>query len=219
MTKSKPRRNKPQRSKLPKTKAPKTKLSKAVLTGPVRCRWASNELNIPYHDEEWGVPLHDDVRLFEMLILEGAQAGLSWDTVLKKRARYREVFDGFDPEIVAGYDRRKVRALLADPGIIRNRLKVAAAIDNAKAFLSVQKEFGSFDAYVWRFVGGKPKRNAWEAHGRLPAKTTESDALSKDLLSRGFRFVGSTICYAFMQATGMVNDHAVGCFRYEQVGG
>jgi len=175
-------------------------------------------MNIPYHDEEWGVPLHDDQRLFEMLILEGAQAGLSWDTVLKKRARYREVFDGFDPKAVARYDQRKVKALLADAGIIRNRLKVAAAIDNAKTFLAVRKEFGSFDAYLWRFVGGQPKRNAWKAHSGLPARTKQSDALSKDLQARGFRFVGSTICYAFMQATGMVNDHMVGCFRYGQVG-
>src|SRR5277367_2045975 len=183
-----------------------------------RCGWASNEVNIPYHDEEWGVPVHDDRHFFEMLILEGAQAGLSWDTVLKKRARYREVFDGFDPVKVAKYDARKVKALLADPGIIRNRLKIAATIGNAKAFLAVQQEFGSFDKYVWRFVGGKPKRNAWEAHAGLPAKTAESDALSKDLLARGFRFVGSTICYAFMQATGLVNDHLVGCFRYRAVG-
>jgi DNA-3-methyladenine glycosylase I len=182
-----------------------------------RCSWASNELNIPYHDEEWGVPVHDEHRWFEILILEGAQAGLSWDTVLKKRARYREVFDGFDPAMVARYDKKKVKALLADPGIIRNRLKVAAAIDNARAFLAVQKEFGSFDAYVWRFVGGKPKRNAWKAHRGLPAKTAESDALSKGLQERGFRFVGSTICYAFMQATGMVNDHLVDCFRYRGV--
>jgi DNA-3-methyladenine glycosylase I len=182
-----------------------------------RCGWASNELNIPYHDEEWGVPVHDEHRWFEMLILEGAQAGLSWDTVLKKRARYREVFDGFDPAMVARYDKKKVKALLADPGIIRNRLKVAATIGNAKAFLAVQKEFGSFDAYVWRFVGGQPKRNAWKVHRGLPAKTAESDALSKDLERRGFRFVGSTICYALMQATGLVNDHLVDCFRYAAV--
>jgi len=185
--------------------------------GLQRCHWAKNELNIPYHDEEWGVPVHDDRRLFEMLILEGAQAGLSWDTVLKKRARYREVFDGFDPARVARYDARKVQALLADPGIIRNRLKIAATIDNARAFLAVQRELGSFDAYVWRFVGGKPKRNAWKVHRGLPAKTAESDALSKDLQARGFRFVGSTICYAFMQAVGMVNDHLVDCFRYREV--
>src|SRR5450755_4455154 len=182
--------------------------------GTKRCHWATSAVNIPYHDEEWGVPLHDDQRLFEMLILEGAQAGLSWDTVLKKRARYQEVFDGFDPAKVARYDAKKVKALLADPGIIRNRLKIAATIDSAKAFLAVQKEFGSFDAYLWRFVGGKPKQNTWKRHKGLPAKTAESDALSKDLQARGFRFVGSTICYAFMQATGMVNDHLVDCFRY-----
>ena len=182
-----------------------------------RCRWAGNSLNIPYHDEEWGVPSHDDGHLFEMLILEGAQAGLSWDTVLKKRARYREVFDNFDPAIVARYDQRKIKSLLADPGIIRNRLKIAATIANAKAFLQVQKDFASFDAYLWRFVGGQQKRNAWTEHKRLPAKTPESDALSDDLQKRGFRFVGSTICYAFMQATGMVNDHLVDCFRYRQV--
>jgi DNA-3-methyladenine glycosylase I len=212
MTKTKPIKTLPM-----KTRPTRSRLSERDLAAPVRCRWASNELNIPYHDEEWGVPLHDDRRLFEMLILEGAQAGLSWDTVLKKRARYREVFDGFDPKAVAGYDQRKVKALLADAGIIRNRLKVAAAIDNAKAFQAVQKEFGSFDAYVWRFVGGQPKQNTWKTHGGLPAKTKESDELSKDLRARGFRFVGSTICYAFMQATGMVNDHTVGCFRHGQV--
>jgi DNA-3-methyladenine glycosylase I len=189
----------------------------ATIPTPTRCRWASNPLNIPYHDEEWGVPSHDDRHLFEMLILEGAQAGLSWDTVLKKRARYREVFDDFDPAVVARYDQRKIKSLLADPGIIRNRLKIAAAIANAKAFLQVQKDFGSFDAYLWRFVGGQQKRNAWTEHKRLPVKTPESDALSRDLQKRGFRFVGSTICYAFMQATGMVNDHLVDCFRYRQV--
>jgi DNA-3-methyladenine glycosylase I len=182
-----------------------------------RCHWATSELNIPYHDEEWGVPLHDDRALFELLILEGAQAGLSWDTVLKKRARYREVFDGFNVEKVARYDKKKVRELLNDAGIIRNKLKIAATISNALAFLNVQAEFGSFDKYIWQFVGGKPKRNAWKTHKRLPAKTAESDAMSKDLQKRGFRFVGSTICYAFMQATGMVNDHLVGCFRYEEL--
>jgi len=183
----------------------------------VRCHWATSELNIPYHDEEWGVPLHDDRALFELLILEGAQAGLSWDTVLKKRPRYREVFDGFDVEKVARYDKKKVRELLKDAGIIRNKLKIAATISNARAFLKVQEEFGSFDKYIWQFVGGKPKQNAWKMHGRLPAKTAESDAMSKDLQKRGFRFVGSTICYAFMQATGMVNDHLVSCFRYAEV--
>jgi DNA-3-methyladenine glycosylase I len=182
-----------------------------------RCHWATNELNIPYHDEEWGVPLHDDRRLFELLILEGAQAGLSWDTVLKKRPRYREVFDGFDVVKVARYDKKKVRELLRDAGIIRNKLKIAATISNAQAFLKTQEEFGSFDKYIWQFVGGKPKQNAWKTHKRLPAKTVESDAISKDLQKRGFRFVGSTICYAFMQATGMVNDHLVACFRYEDL--
>ena len=185
----------------------------------VRCHWATSELNIPYHDEEWGVPLHDDRGLFELLILEGAQAGLSWDTVLKKRARYREVFDGFDVEKVARYDKKKVRELLKDAGIIRNRLKIAATISNAQAFLKVQQEFGSFDKYIWQFVGGKPKQNAWKTLKRLPAKTAESDAMSKDLQKRGFRFVGSTICYAFMQATGMVNDHLVSCFRHAEIAG
>ena len=182
-----------------------------------RCHWATNELNIPYHDEEWGVPLHNDRALFELLILEGAQAGLSWDTVLMKRPRYREVFDGFDVEKVARYDKKKVRELLKDAGIIRNKLKIAATISNAQAFLKVQEEFGSFDAYIWRFVDGKPKQNAWKAHKHVPAKTAESDAMSKDLQKRGFRFVGSTICYAFMQATGMVNDHLVSCYRYEEL--
>jgi DNA-3-methyladenine glycosylase I len=183
----------------------------------VRCHWATNELNIPYHDEEWGVPLHDDRALFELLILEGAQAGLSWDTVLKKRPQYREVFDGFDVEKVARYDKKKVRALLKDAGIIRNKLKIAATISNAQAFLKVQKEFGTFDAYIWRFVGGKSKQNSWKTHKLLPAKTSESDAMSKDLQKCGFRFVGSTICYAFMQAAGMVNDHLVSCYRYREV--
>src|SRR5713226_3945415 len=180
----------------------------------VRCTWAANELNIPYHDEEWGVPAHDERKWFEFLILEGAQAGLSWDTILKKRARYQEVFDGFDAAKVARYDKKKVRELLRDAGIIRNRLKIDATIGNARAFLEIQKEFGTFDAYIWRFVGGQPKQNAWRIQKRVPAKTAESDALSKDLQKRGFRFVGSTICYAFMQATGLVNDHLVSCFRY-----
>lgn len=190
----------------------------AVAAGkPTRCWWATKEVNIPYHDEEWGVPLHDDRRLFELLILEGAQAGLSWDTILKKRARYREVFDGFSAEKIARYDKKKVRELLKDAGIIRNKLKIDATISNAQAFLRVQQEFGTFDAYIWRFVGGKPKQNAWKTHKQVPAKTAESDAMSKDLVKRGFRFVGSTICYAFMQATGMVNDHLVGCFRYTEL--
>jgi DNA-3-methyladenine glycosylase I len=181
----------------------------------VRCRWASNPLAIRYHDREWGVPQHKDRVLFEFLILEGAQAGLSWDTILKKRENYRAAFDGFDPAKIARYDRRKVQTLLGNEGIIRNRLKVASAIANARAFLAVQKEFGSFDRYVWQFVGGKPRVNAWHLGGRLPARTEESDALSKDLKKRGFNFVGSTICYAFMQAMGLVNDHAVECFRYK----
>ncbi|HEY6127821.1 MAG TPA: DNA-3-methyladenine glycosylase I [Candidatus Acidoferrum sp.] len=184
----------------------------------IRCRWASNEWNIPYHDTEWGVPVHDDRSLFEILILEGAQAGLSWDTILRKRERYREVFDNFDAARIAKYDTKKVRALLADPGIVRNRLKIAAAISNARAFLEVRKEFGSFDKYIWQFVGGKPKRNQRVASKHVPAKTAESDAMSKDLKKRGFRFVGSTICYAFMQAVGMVNDHATTCFRYRRAG-
>jgi DNA-3-methyladenine glycosylase I len=184
----------------------------------IRCHWASNEFNIRYHDEEWGVPIHDDHQWFEFLILEGAQAGLSWDTILRKRARYREVLDNFDPAKVARYDAKKVRALLADPGIIRNRLKIESTIGNARAFLAVQEEIGSFDKYIWRFTDGKPKQNAWKTHKRVPARTTASDAMSKDLQKRGFRFVGSTICYALMQATGMVNDHVVGCFRYKELG-
>jgi len=190
-------------------------MTKSHETRLIRCQWAKKELNVSYHDEEWGVPVHDERTWFEFLILEGAQAGLSWDTILRKRARYREVFDEFDAEKVARYDTRKVRALLGDAGIIRNRLKIAAAIGNARAFLKVQEEFGTFDAYIWKFVGGRPKQNAWKAHERLPAKTVESDALSKDLQKRGFRFVGSTICYALMQATGLVNDHLVSCFRYK----
>jgi DNA-3-methyladenine glycosylase I len=180
----------------------------------IRCHWAKNSLNIPYHDEEWGLPLHDDQKLFEFIVLEGAQAGLSWDTILRKRARYREVFDAFNPEKVARFNKKKVQVLLADAGIIRNRMKIEAAIGNARAFLKVQNEFGTFDAYIWRFVDGQPKQNAWKTHKQIPAKTPESDALSKDLKHRGFRFVGSTICYAHMQATGMVNDHVMSCFRY-----
>jgi len=183
----------------------------------VRCHWASNEWNIPYHDTEWGVPVHDDRLLFEFLILEGAQAGLSWDTILRKRARYRKVFDNFDVQRVARYDAKKVRSLLADSGIVRNRLKISATIGNAREFLKVREEFGSFDAYIWQFVGGKPKLNNWSAQKSVPARTRESDAMSKDLKKRGFRFVGSTICYAFMQATGIVNDHLTSCFRYNQL--
>jgi DNA-3-methyladenine glycosylase I len=172
---------------------------------------------IAYHDKEWGVPVHDDKLLFEFLILEGAQAGLSWSTILNKRDNYRRAFDRFDPRKVAKYDARKIKQLLADAGIVRNRLKINAAVQNAKAFLAVQKEFGTFDQYIWRFVGGKPIRNGWSSHKKIPARTAESDAMSKDLLKRGFKFVGSTICYAFMQAVGMVNDHTRDCFRYKQV--
>ena len=184
------------------------------LANRTRCRWATDDLSAAYHDEEWGVPVHDDRLLFEFLILEGAQAGLSWITILKKRAAYRKAFNAFDPRKVARYDDTKVAALLANEGIVRNRLKIAAAIGNAKAFLAVQKEFGSFDKYIWGFVGGKPVVNCRTAKDSLPAKTAQSDAMSKDLLRRGFKFVGSTICYAFMQAVGMVNDHDVECFRY-----
>jgi len=183
----------------------------------VRCRWATNPLSIRYHDEEWGVPVHDDRRFFEFLILEGAQAGLSWDTILRKRENYRVAFDHFDPEIVARYKRTKVARLLRDEGIVRNRLKIASAVANAKAFLEVQREFGSFDRYIWQFTGGRALRNAWKSSQKVPARTAESDAMSKDLRKRGFNFVGSTICYAFMQATGLVNDHSVECFRWKQI--
>ena len=181
-----------------------------------RCGWARNDLEIHYHDTEWGVPLHDDRGLFEFLILEGAQAGLSWDTILAKRENYRKAFDNFDPTRVAKYTEAKQAKLLENLGIIRNRLKIASAIANAKAFLKVQKEFGSFDAYIWSFVGGKPIDVNRKNMGDIPAKTEISDALSKDLKKRGFNFVGSTIMYAFMQATGMVNDHAASCFRYKE---
>jgi DNA-3-methyladenine glycosylase I len=180
-----------------------------------RCSWANGDLYIAYHDNEWGVPVHDDRHLFEMLILEGAQAGLSWITILKKRDNYRRAFDNFDAGKIARYDARKAKQLLADPGIVRNKLKVNAAIQNAKAFLVAQKEFGSFDKYIWQFVGGKPIQNSWK-RGQIPASTKESDAMSKDLLKRGFKFVGSTICYAYMQAVGMVNDHTVDCFRFKK---
>lgn len=181
-----------------------------------RCAWATNELAINYHDTEWGVPLHDDRGLFEFLILEGAQAGLSWDTILRKRENYRKVFDGFDPAKVALYTETKRDQLLADPGIIRNRLKIASAVSNAGAFLAVQKEFGTFDSYIWSFVGGGPIDGRRKTSGDVPAKTDVSDALSKDLKKRGFNFVGSTIMYAFMQATGLVNDHLISCFRYRE---
>jgi DNA-3-methyladenine glycosylase I len=185
-----------------------------VISSPVRCTWANGELSIRYHDEEWGVPVHHDGTLFEFLILEGAQAGLSWNTILNKRDNYRKAFDGFDPERVARFDRRKIDRLLRDPGIVRNCLKIASAVANAKAFLRVQKEFGSFDRYIWQFVNGKPQVNALRSPKQLPARTAASDAMSKDLKKRGFNFVGSTICYAFMQAVGMVNDHVIDCFRY-----
>ena len=183
-----------------------------------RCTWATDPLSIVYHDEEWGAPVHDDRRLFEFLILEGAQAGLSWITILKKRAAYRAAFDKFDPRKVARYDEARMAALLQNDGIVRNRLKIRSAVQNAQSFLAIQKEFGSFDRYVWQFVGGAPLQNRRRRSGDLPARTPQSDALSKDLGKRGFRFVGSTICYAFMQATGLVNDHLVDCFRYRQLG-
>jgi len=184
----------------------------------IRCSWASNDLAIRYHDEEWGVPTHDDRTLFEFLVLEGAQAGLSWDTILKKRENYRAAFAEFDPERVAAYDRRKMQALMRDSGIVRNRLKIASTVKNAQAFLRVQEEFGSFDRYIWQFVGGKPKQNSRRFRGQVPARTPESDTMSKDLKKRGFTFVGSTICYAFMQAVGMVNDHLTDCFRWKAAG-
>jgi len=184
-----------------------------------RCSWARRELDVEYHDTEWGVPLHDDRRLFEYLILEGAQAGLSWSTILRKRENYRKAFDGFDPEIVARYGPRKIAALLENEGIVRNRLKVASAVTNAQAFLKVREEFGSFDAFLWRFVDGRPKQSRITAPAGVPAKTAESDALSRELIRRGFKFVGSTICYAFMQAVGMVNDHSADCFRRAQLSG
>lgn len=182
-----------------------------------RCDWAKNELAVHYHDTEWGVPLHDDRRLFEFLILEGAQAGLSWDTVLRKRDHYRAAFDDFDAEKIARYDAAKCAELLQNEGIIRNRLKIASAVQNAQSFLKVRDECGSFDAYIWRFVDGSPLKNTWENISQVPAKTEISDRLSKDLKKRGFNFVGSTIIYAFMQACGLVNDHLVSCFRYDKV--
>ena len=183
-----------------------------------RCPWATLEPNITYHDEEWGVPMHDDRLLFEFLILEGAQAGLSWTTILKKRANYRKAFGGFRAEKIARYGARDVRRLLGDAGIVRNRLKIAATIENAKRFLAVRKEFGTFNAYLWSFVGGKPIQNHWQRMANVPARTAESDAMSRDLQRRGFKFVGSTICYALMQATGMVNDHLVTCPRHAELG-
>jgi DNA-3-methyladenine glycosylase I len=183
----------------------------------VRCAWATSELMIRYHDQEWGVPVHDDGRLFEFLILEGAQAGLSWETILNKRENYRAAFDAFDAQRVARYDRQKVAQLLKNPGIVRNKLKIASTVRNAQALLRVQEEFGSFDRYIWQFVDGRPRLNSWKARDRVPARTAESDAMSKALKQRDFSFVGSTICYAFMQAVGMVNDHVVPCFRHNQL--
>jgi DNA-3-methyladenine glycosylase I len=188
------------------------------MTDEIRCPWAGTDpLYVAYHDEEWGAPVHDDRTLFEFLILEGAQAGLSWSTILRKRQNYRRAFDDFDPAAVAAYDETKIAALLADPGIVRNRLKINAAVRNARGFLEIQREFGSFDAYVWAFVGGRPIVNAWESLRQIPAETAESRALSKDLKARGFTFVGPTITYAFMQAVGMINDHIVSCFRYGEL--
>jgi DNA-3-methyladenine glycosylase I len=184
-----------------------------------RCDWGTNDgLYLDYHDKEWGVPLHDDLRLFEFLILEGTQAGLSWLIILKKRENYRLALDRFDPHKIAEYDSNKIKELLMNPGIVRNRLKIEAAVTNARAFLKVQDEFGSFDRYIWRFVNGKPIRNKWRSVVEIPARSAESDSLSQDLRSRGFKFVGTTICYAFMQAVGMVNDHIVDCFRYREIG-
>lgn len=190
-----------------------------VSDGKSRCSWAKNELAVLYHDREWGAPQHDDRVLFEFLVLEGAQAGLSWDTILRKRENYREAFANFDPQKVAKFDQRKLDSLMRNEGIVRNRLKILSAVQNAKAFLEIQKEFGSFDRYVWQFVGGKAHVNKLKPGDRVPASTAESDALSKELKKRGFIFVGTTICYAFMQAVGMVNDHLVTCFRYKEIGG
>ncbi len=182
-----------------------------------RCAWARGDLDVAYHDREWGVPIHRDRRLFELLILEGAQAGLSWSTILKKRPAYRKAFDGFDANKIARYSAVRVRRLMNDAGIVRNRAKIEATIANARAFLAVQREHGSFDSYIWQFVDGRPRQNAWRRHGECPAVTDTSRAMSRDLLRRGFKFVGPTICYAFMQATGMVNDHLRGCFRWREV--
>jgi DNA-3-methyladenine glycosylase I len=182
-----------------------------------RCAWAVSDLMTAYHDREWGVPQHDDRILFEFLVLEGAQAGLSWETILKKRGPYRRAFDGFDPAVVAAYKREKIEALLLDPGIIRNQRKVESAVQNARAYLKVQEEFGSFDTFIWQFTGGRPVINRWNTLEEIPAQTSESAAMSKELVRRGFSFVGPTICYAFMQAVGMVNDHTTDCFRYHEV--
>ena len=184
-----------------------------------RCPWAQGEANIRYHDSEWGVPQHDDRVLFEFLILEGAQAGLSWSTILLKRENYRQAFDGFDPERISRYRDAKIEKLMTNPGIVRNRLKLAAAVQSARSFLAVQKEYGSFDRYLWQFVDGRSRDNAWHSMAQVPARTPEAERISKDLLSRGFKFAGPTICYAFMQAVGLVNDHLVSCFRYPELRG
>jgi len=188
-----------------------------MTTDVTRCPWPTHDLYIQYHDCEWGVPLHDDYRLFEAVVLDGAQAGLSWSIILKKRENYRAAFDGFDPEVVARYSERKIKQLLANEGIVRNRMKIESAIGNARAFLKVQEEFGTFDKYLWRFVDAKPVQNRWRKMKEVPTRTPLSDAISKDMLGRGFRFFGTTICYAFMQAIGMVNDHLVDCFRHREV--
>jgi DNA-3-methyladenine glycosylase I len=183
-----------------------------------RCSWpGADEIYIDYHDKEWGVPVHDDRKHFEFIILDGAQAGLSWITILKKRKNYREAFDNFDPEKVAKYDEKKIKELMQNKGIVRNKRKIEAAVYNAKAFLEIQREFGSFDKYIWQFVGGKTIKNSWKSEAEIPTKTPESEAMSKDLKQRGFKFIGPTICYAYMQAAGMVNDHIVDCFRYNEV--
>jgi DNA-3-methyladenine glycosylase I len=192
-------------------------MNQAAPEAIARCGWAAREPNLGYHDREWGVPVHDDRLFFEFLVLDGAQAGLSWETILKKRDNYRAAFDNFDPALVAAYDPARIAALLANPGIIRNRLKLASAVQNARHFLELQREFGSFDAYVWRFVDGRTRQNTWQSLTDIPAKTAQAEALSKDLVRRGFKFVGPTIIYAFMQAAGLVNDHLVSCFRYQEL--
>ena len=195
----------------------KSRTRELIETARVRCGWARDPLSIAYHDTEWGVPQHEDRVLFEFLLLEGAQAGLSWSTILNKRAAYRRAFNGFDPRKVARYGEEKIAELMANDGIVRNRLKIRSAVQNARAFLEVRKEFGSFDRYIWRFVGEHPLQNRWRLLTQIPARTAESDAMSRDLQKRGFTFAGTTICYAFMQAVGMVNDHLVTCFRYAEV--
>jgi len=204
---------------MPAKGIPPTPPAAPLLDKRPRCSWATTPAMMAYHDAEWGVPQHDDRVLFEFLILEGAQAGLSWSTILAKRDAYRRAFSNFNPKSIARYDAPKLKQLMANAGIVRNRLKISATVQNARAFLAVQKEFGSFDKYIWQFVGGTPKVNALSASSQIQARTEESDKMSRDLLKRGFKFVGPTICYAFMQAVGMVNDHLLGCYRYKEVGG